>query len=156
MIPSVSAVMYPLIEEDTSRDFCYAPTNREGYHQWLVLRTHLQKRIPSMTTDTYPQCFIFCGLSTRHAIFIFRFLSGQFFVVCSVYHSGALGLVAVGFRTTYISHSETSVNVWMHLHYSFKCNNLKTNCEISIKKSEGLVLTLKWWVYSRIIYLHSY
>jgi hypothetical protein len=49
---------------------------------------------PAVDRDTYPQCFIFCGLSILTAIFIRR--SGTFLATVIFDHSGSLELVAVG------------------------------------------------------------
>ena len=49
---------------------------------------------------TYPQCFIFCGLSILTAILIDK-SSGQFLVVFILCHSASLLLLPVGRKTTW-------------------------------------------------------
>lgn len=49
---------------------------------------------------TYPQCFMFCGLSIRIASLIFRSWSGHALVTVILWSSDCLGLLGVGWRTT--------------------------------------------------------
>lgn len=49
---------------------------------------------------SYPQCFMFCGLSIRMASLIFRSWSGHALVTVILWSSDCLGLLGVGWRTT--------------------------------------------------------
>lgn len=51
--------------------------------------------------DTYPQCFMFWGLSMRMANLIFRSLSEQPLETDILCISDCLGLFGVGWSTTY-------------------------------------------------------
>ena len=59
-----------------------------------------------MVFFTYPQCFMFCGLSILTAILMDR-SSGQFLVVFILCHSAILLLFPVGRNTTYNIKRET-------------------------------------------------
>lgn len=50
---------------------------------------------------TYPQCFMFCGLSMRMASLILRSLSGQPLDTVILWSSDCLGLLGVGWSTTW-------------------------------------------------------
>lgn len=50
---------------------------------------------------TYPQCFMFCGLSMRMASLILRSLSGQPLETVILWSSDCLGLLGVGWSTTW-------------------------------------------------------
>lgn len=50
--------------------------------------------------QTYPQCFMFCGLSMRMASFILRSLSGQLLDTVILWNSDCFGLFGVGCSTT--------------------------------------------------------
>lgn len=52
-------------------------------------------------TVTYPQCFMFCGLSMRMASLILRSLSEQPLHTVILWSSDCLGLLGVGWRTTW-------------------------------------------------------
>lgn len=65
-----------------------------------ALKTH--RPIPTLLL-TYPQCFIFWGLSMRMASLILRSWSGQALVKVILWSSDCLGLFGVGWRTTYRS-----------------------------------------------------
>lgn len=51
--------------------------------------------------NTYPECFMFWGLSIRTASLILRSWSGQFLETVILCHSDCLGLFGVGWRITY-------------------------------------------------------
>lgn len=62
-----------------------------------------QERVATRLTwqrITYPQCFMFCGLSIRMASLIFRSWSGHALVTVILWSSDCLGLLGVGWRTT--------------------------------------------------------
>lgn len=77
----------------------------------------LSNHILKFILITYPQCFMFCGLSILTAILILR-SSWQFLVVCMRYHSGWRLLLAVTGITTYreFTHS-TSHNHYMYINW---------------------------------------
>jgi hypothetical protein len=50
--------------------------------------------------NTYPECFMFWGLSIRTASLILRSWSGQFLETVILCHSDCLGLFGVGWRIT--------------------------------------------------------
>lgn len=61
-------------------------------------------------TVTYPQCFMFCGLSMRMASLILRSLSGQPLDTVILWSSDCLGLLGVGWSTTWEqSHNDNNV-----------------------------------------------
>lgn len=73
-------------------------------HTWLV-------DLVTFFLQTYPQCFIFCGLSILTAIFIFN-SSGQFFLLTFIlYHSGCLLYVEVGWMITLPSSLSSKLNI---------------------------------------------
>ena len=57
-------------------------------------------KIASQRRYTYPECFMFWGLSIRTASLILRSWSGQFLETVILCHSDCLGLFGVGWRIT--------------------------------------------------------
>lgn len=63
---------------------------------------------------TYPQCFMFCGLSMRIASLILRSVSGQPLDTVILWSSDCFGLLGVGWSTTWCN--QFCNNVCEHTH----------------------------------------
>ena len=67
---------------------------------FFFLNKEMDEEITPQRRSTYPECFIFWGLSIRTASLILRSWSGQFLETVILCHSDCLGLLGVGWRIT--------------------------------------------------------
>lgn len=99
---------------------------------------------------SYPQCFMFCGLSIRMASLILRSWSGQALVTVILWSSDCLGLLGVGWRTTCIK-TERAQMSWLSIwHPGDECWTYSS--KVCLKGQAILCVTVLFRFRFRLLY----